>query len=337
MLKNRISRRAFLHAAAIAVAIGVMPSDIGYRNTPRESSSDKLLESRLLKQTKVVFTSNGGKLWRKNLTDLYLMNADGTLQKPLLTNSAINEYPSWFPNGKSIVFASNLDANLLNTGVNAYTLGGGPRNIYRMDINGGEPQRLTRGNYSDLAPQVSPDGRQIAFYSDRNGQLDIFVMPSNGGNLQPLTDHYAKDMSPTWAPDGRIAFSSNRKKKFDIYVRNSDGSLTNLTEKDAGDHKFPSWSPDGSMIAYTLCRGVNSEIYVMGADGSNPKKLTPNPQGNYCPSWSPDSKMLVYHSWVYGDPQICHVDVEGNNIKRLTDNASKDTFPVCSPILVSQK
>ena len=106
-------------------------------------------------------------------------------------------------------------------------------------------------------PSWSPDGSQIAFDSDRDGNWEIYVMDADGSNPTNLTNNAADDQRPAWSPDGsKIAFHSNRDGNLDeIYVMDADGSnpirLTNNTDND----HCPSWSPDGSKIAFRSFQG----------------------------------------------------------------------------------
>ena len=90
-------------------------------------------------------------------------------------------------------------------------------------------------------PHGPPDGKRIAFSSDRKGDFvnfEIYVMDANGGNQQRLTENRSEDEDPSWSSDGkRIAFTSDKKRDFKNY-----------------------------------------EIYVMDADGGNPQKLTNHPR-----------------------------------------------------------
>ena len=117
--------------------------------------------------------------------------------------------------------------------------------IYVMDADGGNQRRLTNNPASDYAPSWSPDGKRIAFESDRKGDLvkfDIYVMDADGGNQQKLTNHRAWDGSPSWSPDGeRITFYSSREGNAEIYVMDADGgSLQNLTNNPHSDAS-PAW------------------------------------------------------------------------------------------------
>ncbi len=97
-------------------------------------------------------------------------------------------------------------------------------------------------NDSDAA--WSPDGRRIAFVSDRDGLGEIYVMNADGSGQTNLTNNPADDLDPAWSPDGkRITFASERDGDYEIYVMNADGSgqtrLTDNPAHDAGSH----WSP----------------------------------------------------------------------------------------------
>ena len=83
--------------------------------------------------------------------------------------------------------------------------------IYVMDPNGKNLQRLTNNAHNDRSPSWSPDGERIAFESWRHGPDEIYVMDADGSNPQRLTNNGHDDRSPSWSPDGkRIAFSSYR-------------------------------------------------------------------------------------------------------------------------------
>ncbi len=209
--------------------------------------------------------------------DMYLMNADGS-EPRLLLASAYS--PAWSPDGAQIAYVSNLDSD------------NGTYELYVMNVSDGPnadgtgQTRLTDNLAHDMSPAWSPDGTQIAFVSNRDGDAEIYVMNADGSGQVNITNHSETDESPAWSPDGtQIVFTSGRDDNAEVYVMNADGSeQTRLTDNAAFD-RSPVWSPDGTRIAFVSNRDMNMEIYVMNADGSGQTNLTNHSAHDTSPAW----------------------------------------------------
>ena len=190
------------------------------------------------------------------------------------------------PDGRWIAFDSNRS-------------GSGNQDIYRMPVEGGEPERLTTHPDDDFGPVWSPDGKEIAFMSWRTGNRDIFVMSADGGSVRRLTNRPGSDFFPDWSPDGEdLVFWSTRNERDELYVMSGDlGEIKGETPRLLTEGQFPRWSPDGRLIAYIYNWG-DGELRVIPPDGGTPRVLVqeglqnvPVPQ---FAAWSSDSRTLYY-------------------------------------------
>ncbi len=138
--------------------------------------------------------------------------------------------------------------------------------IWTADENGQNIQRLTVNKARDAYPRFSPDGKWIAFSSDRNGNLDVYIIPSSGGTPKQLTHHSADDTVLGWTPDGSgVLFSSQRGEDFMglLYVVSVNGGMPWRAGPDMGN--AASYSPDGNRIAYNPKGQVYWRKYYRGA------------------------------------------------------------------------
>ena len=216
---------------------------------------------------------------RKKEDGLYVMDADGKNQR-YLAHMHQHGHAAWSPDGKQIAFGCAV---------------GRRTDICVIDADGGKPRNLTLhpfGNplhhFDDERPTWSPDGRQIAFTSNRKGQ-GIFVMDRDGNNLRRLTPPRTWDYNPAWSPDGKqIAFQSSNNESIDIYVMNADGTDRRRLTRHLAHDRYPSWSPDSKKILFYSERdGRSGEVYVIDAHGNNERNLTHHPawDGLYGASW----------------------------------------------------
>lgn len=252
------------------------PNGSGERQLTRNASSNSY-PAWSPDRSRIAFQSLRDENW-----EIYVMNADGS--SPLnLTRSQgdpgaafqSDQHPVWSPDGSRIAFSSSRT---------------GEGDIYVMDADGGNLERITVDPTPDLQPTWSPDGSRIAFASVRDGWTRIVVIDTDGANEARLTDvDGAHDSHPAWSPDGaRIAFQrwTIGQERSDVFLMNPDGTgLVNLTDHAAHDME-PAWSPDGQRILFTSTRDEFHGIFVMNADGSGVQALTTE-RGEYLtPAWN---------------------------------------------------
>ena len=202
--------------------------------------------------------------------------------------------------------------------------------IWVMNPDGTDMVQLTTTGRNGH-PSWSPNGSQIAFASNRDGNDEIYVMNADGSGQTRLTNSGSTDTSPSWSPDGsQIAFASFGAS-YDILVMNVDGSSqTNITNHPAED-LYPSWSPDGSKIAFQTNRDGDGEIYTVNSDGTglaNVSNSSSTHEGG--PNWSPDGSTLVFESFSSGSQDIYVMNAAGGGATKLTSTGN-NSMPAWSP------
>ena len=138
--------------------------------------------------------------------------------------------------------------------------------IWTADENGQNVQRLTVNRARDVYGRFSPDGKWIAFSSERNGNLDVYLIPAGGGNAKQLTTHSADDTVLGWSSDSRsVLFSANRGEDFmpQLYLVSTEGGMPWKAGTDMGVQA--SYSPDGQRLAYNQKSQVYWRKYYRGS------------------------------------------------------------------------
>lgn len=211
--------------------------------------------------------------------------------------------------------------------------------LFTMNADGTNRQQRTESNTDDITPAWSPDGQQIAFVSQRDGNREIYLVNADGTGLINLSQDPSEDWTPAWSPDGQqIAFASNRQGNWEIFVINADGTSLGQITSDGEGNLSPVWSPDGQTMAYANKRHGNWEIYTMPAPDAqgqvtgDPRRLTSSEGNDLSPLFSPQGDRIAFESNRGGNVEIYVMTAEGSNQQNVSNVAFADDHgPVWSP------
>jgi Tol biopolymer transport system component len=298
-------------------------------------------------------------------SDLYLLNLSEDLMplgKPRkLTSGVANaNFPVWTPDGTEIVFCSHVwhDATMWRIradgsgkatplslgGRGAYFPAIAPRgnrlvyakhiwntNIWRVQMQGaakaaGPAKPFIQSKLLDLGPAYSPDGKRIAFASDRSGSIQIWVCNSDGTNLRQLTSMNSTwGMIPVWSPDGEwIAFWSDQEGNRQIYVINAQGGAPRRLTTHPANDQHPVWSHDGQWIFFNSDRTGEWKVWKVRRDGGD-AVLTEKPTLG---QEDPDGRFLYFVKDTEGGPSLWRRPVEGGGEIKVLDSMAREDFQV---------
>jgi eukaryotic-like serine/threonine-protein kinase len=158
---------------------------------------------------------------------------------------------------------------------------------------GHSPRKVISSSRRDDGPQLSPDGRKIAFESHRSGRNEVWICDRNGANAVQMTRFGAVTGTPRWSPDGRrIAFDSDKEGQVDVYVLEVAGGLPLRLTPEGSLDAVPSWSADGRWVYFGSNRTGSFEVWKMPAEGGPALQVTRN--GGFAAFESPDGSRLYY-------------------------------------------
>ena len=219
--------------------------------------------------------------------------------------------PAFAPTGRRIAFSSRREGSF---------------DLYVMNADGSETQRLTATKEDDARPSWAPDGNRITFGRDRS----IYVMEADGTNARRITRDTAEESQPSWSPDGNwIAYVRRTPgtSARELGLVRPDGSERRALTSLSSASFSPSWSPDSKRIAFSAA--INSttyDLYTIAVDGKRMQRLTGSTDDSFEPAWSPDGKAIAFSR----GGSIVAIDLQGN-ASELTDAENNDSSPAWNP------
>lgn len=213
----------------------------------------------------------------------------------------------------------------------------GNNEIYVVNSDGSDLQRLTLNEADDRAFSWSPDGSRIAFCSARDGDKEVYVMNADGSGQRNATQAPDReDYDPAWRPDGLmityVSMGPPSPESYRICSVNSDGSIREVHDWSSDREGTPCWSPVGSCLAWQEY-GTHSLIAICHFEG-NSRIIDITTEGNMSSlAWSPDGSTLVFERGGENERDIYRLDAETLSEMRLTSGSSgaESLCPAWSP------
>lgn len=240
--------------------------------------------------------------------EIYLMNADGSNQRPLRGAAdggpVLGQSIEWSPDGTRLAYSYNGDVYVTQ----AVAPGGGDSVVPPSNVSGGKI-----AGSSDLevswAPSVAGDRLVVRNAQNCGGCSDLYTVNADGTGRAQLTTGAGFDAHARWSPDGTlIAYDADRGGR-GVYVIGAGGGAETKVSGAVGSFGVVEWSPVGSRLAF---KAVSANVYAVNPDGTGLTLLSDVPaDGGSDIFWSPDGTKVGFHGTNAGFVDIYVVNADG--------------------------
>jgi Tol biopolymer transport system component len=228
-----------------------------------------------------------GQLPQQNPSQTSPLDGTGNVRRVTFTTEGADFDPDIDPTGSLLVYASTSHRE--------------SSDIYLKRVDGSAVTQLTNDPANEIMPVFSPDGKRIAFASDRAGNFDIYVMDVAGGRAVQITDQTTDDLHPSFSPDGtRLVYCSigSPSGQWEMIVVD----LANpATKKVIGHGLFPTWSPTDDTILFQRARQRGTRWFsvwttkLLDGEPTSPTEIAVSTNAAVItPDWSPDGQFVVF-------------------------------------------
>lgn len=259
----------------------------------------------------------------ETIPSLYRARGDGSDEEVLIEDVRDIAFD---PSGQKVAFVRETTTTM-GEGDEAQTVEAVELFVAPVDNLSGAVQ-ITEFGSTISSPTWAPNGVQLAFVSDFNGDEDIWTITDDGENILVLTDNTSIDRDPAWSPDGsQIVYVSDQDSPglTRLFSMTPDGQNVQRLNDLPGNSYQPRWSNDGTQIVFVNDGTGDADIYIADAQGQRSLLLTADDGGadDRQPVFTPDDQWISFVSnRISGIYQLFLVDLRGNVLVELTETDS---------------
>lgn len=291
--------------------------------------------------------------------DIRVVNLESKQMNWITNDFLTNIRPAWSPSGKFIYFSSYRSGGInvwrarvdtdgkMRGALQQVTTGAGQdvevavspdgtrlayatlrqnADLWKLPVSpqtglaSGSPEAVMSTTREDSRGAWSPDGRRIAFNSDRAGDMNIWLFSMADGETRQLTNGPGGDFQPNWSPDGKkILFFSSRSGSPNIWEVDVAGGAPRALTSNAGVNVNPFFSPNGEQVAYQSDQSGRLEVWMMNAEGGSARQLSNTGVTGHFLRWTDTGREVIFRCTCGGKPATMKVSIDGGDAQPFTE------------------